>query len=242
MPSLTPTCKRLPLAWIAVWLVACSQPGQVSGVDEAATRRMVIEQLSTKLDSSVVRPPLDTSRIQWWNDESSVVPNLSYHWAWYHAPEISHGLVSAVVAVRTNNLRPVRTTDDWSRVAQGWFPENADQAREACAEVARVVGQKQNLGRLAIPLGQAGPEIAAMPPQLRQRVLSAQADSPIVESPSATNRSWKVTQWMFETGQTTRYRCTFGESGIGSTRLDTLSIIREVGWPDLLRHTSADSG
>lgn len=224
-----------------IWLTACSQPGSVSGSNQAAAaRRMLIDQLSRSLDSSVFRVRIDTSRIKWRSDTSSVVPKLSYVWAWYYPAGVSHGVVSSVLANRAGNLRIVNTAADWSSVAEGWFPKNAEQAKKACAELARVAGQKGNRGRLAVPIAEARREIAAMPADLRQQAPPAQADSPLVQSPSGPNRTWKVTEWMFETGRTTRYECTFRE-GDGSAALDTLSIIRGVGW-DLLQSLPSDTG
>jgi hypothetical protein len=240
---------RLLLFIAGAYVSACSSSRTASSADERARgeqdRARLIAQLQQQLTAAAhVHLRIDPSAVHFRVDSSKAIPGLTYQWAWYQAPGYSHGLAFAVLGRNGDAARIIRDQRDWSALADSWTPRNDSAALTACMEVGQVAGRARGPDPVSVPLQSAADEIEAMPDELRSRIAAVQKESGIVRAPQSPDLGWTAELWLFETQQTTRYRCTFPTKHVSNgdtVRVEELRTIPGVGWY-FLRIGSSDSG
>ena len=202
---------------------------------------LVMRELTRQLAGMHVAVRLDSSRIEWRDEASRVVPGLAYHWASYRPVDMTHVYAQAFAAHHGTAAYLIRDADDWSVAAGDWRPATAAEAQVACLELARSAGRGRDPELLAIPVSQARSEIGGMPPELCAQAARALKDSVVVSAPVDPNGRWVVEMWVFEKGRTTQYRCGFGSAGHKAIELTPIDSIEGVGW-FTTEATGRDSG
>jgi hypothetical protein len=156
--------------------------------------------------------------------ERSEVSAVTYHWAIYYPPEVSHGWASAVVVETNQRAYVIRDLEDWSRVLDGGHASSAEEAKQLCAEAVRYAGPRSDPFNLPVVVPPRPPEDA--------RIFwdRAAVDSLVATLSPASARpyegGWMVDLWAMEMGRTTRYRCSL--SGAERGQPPSLAVVDSV--------------
>lgn len=92
----------------------------------------IVAELRKHGDSAVS----DSSRMQWIDAPSAVVPNLTYHWGRYHVADDAS--IDIIAGARGEQVTRIRGKADWWALVNEWRPRDAAEARQACLELVRV--------------------------------------------------------------------------------------------------------
>jgi hypothetical protein len=157
------------------------------------------------IDTAAVRMRLDTSR---------VIGHLRYMWASYRPQNTADVHLFAVAAVIEDNVKILRSPQDWSDVVGDWRPTSTAEAIGACKEIVATVGPGRD------PMQQP---ILYEPPYRLQgaTIVDAKALAKWGTAPSAVRRqdSWESRVTVLEAGRAAKYECHFPQNGSVSLRL-----------------------
>ena len=223
---------------------ACSGPSSAS-IDSLDTRSPAHVALITELHRLQERgiwrdpPPVHVDQIEFAELSSAVVPELRYHYATYHPPEISHGSYYVVAGERRGRIEILRDAADWGVLTRDWRPSSPEDASRACLELINAVGHDHE------PLSAANrrerdsalvADLTSIVPSTDLRRMRMALSSPAEAEHRRGYASWRVRVWVAQRSSTTwmrQYQCSLpGNENVGPG-LTGLSVVDSLrgGFP-----------
>lgn len=157
---------------------------------------------------------IDTAAVRMRQDTSRVIGHLRYIWASYRPQSTADVHLFAVAAVVGDNVKILRSPQDWSDVVGDWRPTSTRDAIGACKEIVVTVGPGRD------PVQQP---ILYEPPYRPQgaAIVDPKALAKWGTAPSAARQkgTWESRVTVLEAGRAAKYECHFSQNGSVSLRL-----------------------
>lgn len=192
--------------------------------------RALLADLQRQAATSYFPFRVDASAVNYRKLQSRISPFLTYYWAVYSPPDVSHSRVQSVAAVRRDTVRVLTDSSELQPLLSAYpVPGDDDQLLAACSELVLVL---KGFSPWAPPRAWAGdPQILqglGLNEEEHERLLvglgSAVLGLPTSADGSASAVIWFVTPTL--TRLATKYECVFSpEAGTAAVRVSALDSI-----------------
>jgi hypothetical protein len=175
---------------------------------ETRVRTMLIEELRKRLSAVMQAPRIDSAALVIQRAPSDVVPGLVYYWGEHRYPT-AHSLSSAVVALRSDSVRPIASVSDWEDVVRDWAPRSGGEAKRACLELAHVLYDEVANYHPTWYDGSLPAEANLL--EAHTVLLKDRLGSTAVTVDSSRSAEWRIDGWLLDPHPTylaVRYQCT----------------------------------
>lgn len=195
--------------------------------------RALLADLQRKAAGSHFPFEVDASAVQYRKLQSRIAPFLTYYWAMYSPPEVSHSRVQSVAVLTRDTIRVLTDLSESQPLLRAYpVPADDDQLLAACSELVLVL---MGFAPWAPPRAWTGdPQILhglGLDEEEHERLL-ATLGSAVLRLPTSADGSASAVIWFVTptlTRLATQYECVFRpEAATAAVRVSALDSISRI--------------